>query len=409
MTTASTDPKQTHKDHIPEGPHETMGQYLQRARIEQEKTLDSVAEATCIHIATIKALEEDDYDKLPAEVFVRGFIKIYATLLHLDTDKALSLYQPAPVPDSEEFPERKSARRKPILPGETLAEASPFTAGRQFLILLLLVVIAFFTYKAFLSGPKPESSREITTTTDKTTIGEPNQQALPIEPAVMHPEGDDASSSIPEPEKDKNNMAEVPVATTPPANDHPLTAEPVATSPTVTPEETIQPQNDELSAVTTPAARQERLVIEPHRKKTVRKAQQAATTNENGLAAEDREAVPPSTPPAESVAKPTSPLLNTTAAGADSATETATKTTTFVYILKASFTDLTWLEVIVDSGPQRDYTFRAGEQWEWRANKEIQLHIGNAGGVNLRLNNKPLPSLGETGKSVRVTLPTEPR
>ncbi|MDH4322430.1 MAG: DUF4115 domain-containing protein, partial [Desulfobulbaceae bacterium] len=59
--------------------------------------------------------------------------------------------------------------------------------------------------------------------------------------------------------------------------------------------------------------------------------------------------------------------------------------------------------------PQRDYTFRSGEQWEWQANQEIKLHIGNAGGVHLTLNNRTLPPVGEAGQSVRITLPNKPR
>lgn len=430
MTTTSADSNETQDEHIYSGPHETMGQYLQRARIEQEKTLDSVAEATCIHIATIKALEEDDYEKLPAEVFVRGFIKIYATLLKLDPDKALSLYQPAPGPDTEDFSGMKGTRQR-ILPGETLAEASPFTAGRQFLIFLLLLAVAFFIYKAFLSDPEPEVMME-RTTGENSVVVEPGQLSpLPTEPTApvdIHPDGGQAGPETnSEPEQiDKTLAAEAAavVDSQPPA--------PAASAPaeaTVPLQEEVAPPpvaEEEHALLTPPTPHQERLIIEPHRRKTIRKQPQPVatvtetptTSGEDSQLAADATAStetvaesPASPTPAEPEAAATTPAPagQDTVVEAAASTEASTKPTPYAYILKANFTDLTWLEVVVDNGPQHDYTFRAGEQWEWRANKEIQLHVGNAGGVNLRLNNTPLPSLGETGKSVRITLPTEPQ
>jgi len=422
MTTTSSETEQTQKNTVYDGPHETMGQYLQRARIEQDRTLDSVAEATCIHIATIKALEEDDYEKLPAEVFVRGFIKIYATLLNLDPDKALSLYQPVPGVDND-FTGKKGPKKR-ILPGETLAEASPFTAGRQLLIFLLIASIALLTYKVFLSTPQPEVITTIAeTTSETTTITEANQHDLITEPATVE-SVNEAEPSLPAPEtkKTESDIAEVPAQ----ASQQPsVTPEPVEEPATtvvpavVTPEEATQPPTEELSSVTQPAAHQERIIIEPHRRKTIRKVQQDAATAEAPSDATDSSQAPTAEEmtlstiplPEKPVAQATPPLLDSSGTGlvAETKTKTDAKQAPFVYVLKAVFSDLTWLEVVVDNGPQRDYTFRAGEQWEWQANEEIKLHVGNAGGVKLRLNNKTLPPLGETGKSVRITLPTEPR
>jgi cytoskeleton protein RodZ len=71
---------------------DSVGSFLQQERLRQHKTLQEVAESTCIHINTVQALEEENRSKLPAEVFVRGFISIYAQYLGLNVQEALNRY-----------------------------------------------------------------------------------------------------------------------------------------------------------------------------------------------------------------------------------------------------------------------------------------------------------------------------
>ncbi|MDH4320217.1 MAG: DUF4115 domain-containing protein [Desulfobulbaceae bacterium] len=381
MTTTPTEATPPHKDLIYSGPHETMGQYLQRARIEQDKTLESVAESTCIHIGTLQALEDDDYDKLPAEVFVRGFIKIYANHLHLDADKALSLFQPVPGPDPNDYAGRKGPKRR-ILPGETLAEASPFTTGRQILIAAVVLLFAYFAYTSLQSD-----------TTPVTTPGD--EQPVTTAPAAVEPpaEGENAINGA---------------TTLPPEGTVVVPAAPLPASGQTTPAATVGQPAAGAQAIgdATQPVPASRLIIVPNRRKITHAPQPPAPVapmepaNANGQ--------PAAVPPVSQAAPP----ANTGAAGVapkPAAAQTTKKATAFSYVLKANFTDLTWLQVTLDDGPQRDYTFRSGEQWEWQANQEIKLHIGNAGGVHLTLNNRTLPPVGEAGQSVRITLPNKPR
>ncbi len=389
MTTAPTEATPPHKDLIYSGPHETMGQYLQRARIEQDKTLESVAESTCIHIGTLQALEDDDYDKLPAEVFVRGFIKIYANHLHLDADKALSLFQPVPGPDPNDYAGRKGAKRR-ILPGETLAEASPFTTGRQILIAAVVILFAYFAYTSFHGDSTPETApvaEEIVTTAP--TAVEP-----PAVPAEVENAGNGTTGMQPD------STGATPAAPLPGQGPADKTAPAAAVG---------QPAAAQAIGDTTQPVPASRLIIEPYRRKITHAPSQPSPAATGESTPANANGLPAAAAPPLSQAAPPAP---TSAAGVETkpAAALATKkATAFSYVLKANFTDLTWLQVTLDDGPQRDYTFRSGEQWEWQANQEIKLHIGNAGGVHLTLNNRTLPPLGEAGQSVRITLPNKPR
>ncbi|MFQ5962177.1 MAG: helix-turn-helix domain-containing protein, partial [Candidatus Methylomirabilales bacterium] len=71
------------------------------------------------------------------------------------------------------------------------------------------------------------------------------------------------------------------------------------------------------------------------------------------------------------------------------------------YTLRAKTNEMTWMLVTIDGGETRDVLLRAGETWEWRAQKGFVVTIGNAGGVELTLNGRPLPSLGEPGQVIR--------
>src|SRR5512135_91661 len=70
----------------------TLGKYLQDARVARGIDLREAAQQTRISAQYLKALEEEDFSKLPGEVFVKGFLKGYAKYLRLDETEIVRLY-----------------------------------------------------------------------------------------------------------------------------------------------------------------------------------------------------------------------------------------------------------------------------------------------------------------------------
>lgn len=64
----------------------------------------------------------------------------------------------------------------------------------------------------------------------------------------------------------------------------------------------------------------------------------------------------------------------------------------------------TWVKITLDGLPPSEVMLRTGETYQVKADRVIELKIGNAGGVDLTLNGKSLPSLGKSGEVVTVTL-----
>ena len=69
---------------FPDNEQESLGAFLRRTREERGVTFEELVESTKISPNNLKALEEDDYTRLPADAFVRGFYGIYAKFFDLD-------------------------------------------------------------------------------------------------------------------------------------------------------------------------------------------------------------------------------------------------------------------------------------------------------------------------------------
>lgn len=71
-----------------------LGDLLRQARERKGVTLEQVEAATRIRLKFLDALERGDYASLPGEVYVRGFVRSYASFLGLDPQEALSHHTP---------------------------------------------------------------------------------------------------------------------------------------------------------------------------------------------------------------------------------------------------------------------------------------------------------------------------
>lgn len=75
------------------------------------------------------------------------------------------------------------------------------------------------------------------------------------------------------------------------------------------------------------------------------------------------------------------------------------------FVLRVEALERTWLRIIIDGSREREYLLQPGEQLTWMATSDMEVLVGNAGGLKLFLNDNPLKPLGESGKVVRLHLP----
>ncbi len=65
----------------------------------------------------------------------------------------------------------------------------------------------------------------------------------------------------------------------------------------------------------------------------------------------------------------------------------------------------TWIKVTVDEQNTKRYSLNPGDRMEFEASPGFQLIIGNAEGVQLTLNNKPVSIIGKAGQVVNIQYP----
>ena len=72
---------------------ETPGIMLKREREARGLTIKYIASETKISESSIAAIEDNNFDAFPAEVFVRGFLRNYARALALPSEEIILAYE----------------------------------------------------------------------------------------------------------------------------------------------------------------------------------------------------------------------------------------------------------------------------------------------------------------------------
>ncbi len=73
--------------------HELLsGSDLKKIRDELGVSLEEIAETVKVRMAYLRAIEEDQFEKAPSRIFLKGFVRAYAQYIGLDADTVVSRY-----------------------------------------------------------------------------------------------------------------------------------------------------------------------------------------------------------------------------------------------------------------------------------------------------------------------------
>lgn len=131
---------------------ESLGQYLKKERERRGIKIQEIAKETHISSTFLEALENEQFDDLPGEVFVRGFLRGYATYVGLDPQEIMAWY---------------SKVRGPV--PSTPTKTKTFTIGGNYFVvkfyltlLICLGLLGYGGYQAFLYifYPSTEKAQE---------------------------------------------------------------------------------------------------------------------------------------------------------------------------------------------------------------------------------------------------------
>lgn len=343
-------------------PEETIGSFLKRHRQNQGKDLDEIAEKTRIHASTLRAIEEGNPKALPAEVFTRGFIRNYARYLGLDPDEALAWYSKE---NKGEANPTEKINVRDVLAGEVLAEARTFPVWSFivfFLVAALLFLAGYFIF-GFSNSFPPSVDMFTLDAQPQTLVGpQPLQTAL--------------------------GTGGEPVAKSGAGNRGTEQASPVTQGGTPDSALSLPGKDGQLT--------EPRKIEGEQGREVKRKADELKPVIISPTLKEE----PQQNSAPQAVARP--------APSATALSESSvTKASGINYVLAAEFTEKTWLAVQIDQEKQKSFIYQPGDHAVWQAGEKISLLVGNAGGIVLTLNGKPVPPLGESMKSVRISFPAQ--
>ena len=128
----------------------TVGQQLSAAREQRGYSITDVEKGTSIRALYIQAIEAGDYEVVPGEVYLKGFIRNYATFVGLDASAMVELYKQEQLTVPQE-PMKAETQAEPLQEEKSavvspLRESAPFPApargGRSFGWVAGLAVVA---------------------------------------------------------------------------------------------------------------------------------------------------------------------------------------------------------------------------------------------------------------------------
>ena len=320
-----------------------LGQLLREAREQKGVSLEEVEEATHIRQKFLQALEEGNFGALPAETYVKGFLRTYAMHLELDPEEVMALYE-------GQEDEGKAALPQPgFFQPMDISMAAPSWLTPDLVIgaLLIVVLFAFGCWATWHYLPPTIKTQLLFWQATATATPSPTATTSAVLPRLT-------PTAAP-------TMTPIATSTTVPTSVP--TAMPTATPtsvPTAIPTATPTP-------LPTVAA-----VVEP-------------TSTSTSTSA------PPFTPTSAPTSTPTSAPTNTPTPRVSTGIE-----------VELNIVEYAWLRVLVDGEEVFVGSLEAGTTRVWRGRESVALRCGNAGGVEATVNGEPLGLLGERGQVVDI-------
>lgn len=130
----------------------TLGEQLKKSRRDLKLSVDNVSESTRIPSKYLYWLENGEYEKMPADVYIKGFIGKYAKVLNLDKEELIKIY----LEETEELNKARSKKNViPTLKSPTLVITPKFIAV-VITILIAIGVIGYFGWQVYWLVRPPE-------------------------------------------------------------------------------------------------------------------------------------------------------------------------------------------------------------------------------------------------------------
>lgn len=305
-----------------------IGALLKAEREKKGISKRRLAEDIKVREHIIDALENEEWDKLPARVFIKGFIRSYTISIGYDTKEALKLFDKSSPPGGEDAP-------KPL-------SRNPRRSRGIYYFIIFLIILAVVIY--------------LLKVRDNTG----------------------------------NNQAPAGAVTAPPVS---------SVSETGPPEESPSGRvasNETANAVDTREATAQEIM--PSENETIIPENSAQTPEEKSEEAAEEATPAEEIPQQETAADETVPAPEAVPDEPAGAGE---------MLLSANVNMRTYVKIIVDDNPPKEYIFQPGSTPQWTATRGFEVTVGNAAGIEFNFNGKTYKNIGREGRVKTLRFPDD--
>ncbi|NLY54145.1 MAG: helix-turn-helix domain-containing protein [Firmicutes bacterium] len=167
-----------------------LGGLLRQRREEQGLSLEDLQARTKIRKKYLAAIEAGDFDVIPGEVYLRGFIRNVASELGIDPEEAMRAYyndiaEPQTdiaEPEAEKTKTEISQVRKEYPPRRASKKRSFSWLGIS-LVLLIIGIVAVYMWSQF--GKQPDPNSGLPAPVEDPVVEEPVEEEPADEPVVQ--------------------------------------------------------------------------------------------------------------------------------------------------------------------------------------------------------------------------------
>jgi len=170
---------------------DTLGKLLSDRRLKQGLTVEEVSERTRINSKFIRAAEADQFEGFPGVVFVKGFLRTYASVLGLDGDDLVAKYEALKIEERDHSPKLISM---------PLHDKSFLTDRNALFLVFLAVALAGWMY-FYLSS---EDSLPLFKLPASPTVETPQTQTAPATVAEENAAANEDKEVPTQPQPEKN-------------------------------------------------------------------------------------------------------------------------------------------------------------------------------------------------------------
>ncbi|WP_156404244.1 helix-turn-helix domain-containing protein [Lactobacillus selangorensis] len=148
-----------------------IGEELRDARIKKGYTLDDLQQITKIQKRYLIAIEEEKFDELPGDFYVRAFIKQYADTVGLDGNELLEQYQEnVPQTDPQKYVDQSVSEQTRTSKATTNTWWFRLEQRLPQIIIVFLVVVLIGAIYAFMLHKRSENKPTIPDNGAKVTV-----------------------------------------------------------------------------------------------------------------------------------------------------------------------------------------------------------------------------------------------